>query len=480
MENIVTSYPNDKVVIEFEPVYIKKDTYVLKPNAVTLGRMNNDDEFIRESDGTIVYEANSLKALSGSMVYSFLTTLESLKEKYSDDNIDRLLFSYYKDICEDIIFAIVDNGKVTITSNTTETKKEATPNKSLVAAPSIITNPTSLSDRLKSIDNEALEAYLKARIFHNDDNLEDISTTIAMNYRAKNPENVESILSVGSTGSGKTRTFELISEYLSVPLTIFDCNQLTSAGYVGKDIDDILISAYNNAERNVDLAQHGIVILDEIDKLAAKGLDVKDSSVQNALLKFLDGYKYSVTPVKNGRSVDIDTSFMTIAGLGAFPDVFDKKKVVSKRRIGFSQDSLEPEKQNEQQIIVTPNDLIEYGGLLAELVGRFNGLYTFKTLTKEDLRHILVGSQDSPLLNKINVYSEEFGAQVIYTDDYIDAIVEEAFAKKVGGRSLKAAILKSFKKADRAMLHESALHPDRKMVLKLTGETVADNRKFTI
>ena len=78
------------------------------------------------------------------------------------------------------------------------------------------------------------------------------------------------------------------------------------------------------------------------------------------------------------------------------------------------------------------------------------------------------------------IYSEEFGAQVIYTDDYIDAIVEEAFAKKVGGRSLKAAILKSFKKADRAMLHECALHPDRKKVLKLTGETVVDNRKFTI
>ena len=97
MENIITSYPNDKVVIEFEPVYIKKDTYVLKPSAVTLGRMNNDSEFIRENDGTILYEANSLKALSNSehnVTKSKLSNIPSSKKSSTPSKSNSGLISF--------------------------------------------------------------------------------------------------------------------------------------------------------------------------------------------------------------------------------------------------------------------------------------------------------------------------------------------------------------------------------------------------
>ena len=172
-------------------------------------------------------------------------------------------------------------------------------------SPIIINSEKKEKTFLDDIDSFELETYLKSRIFENDDILEDIATTIAMNYRAKRKEDVESMLSIGPTGSGKTETYKLIAEYLNVPLTIYDCNLLTSAGYVGKDIDDVLREVVINSGRDLNKAAKSILVFDEIDKIASRGMDVKDLAVQYLLLKVMDGNSYTFQMEKNGKNINI-------------------------------------------------------------------------------------------------------------------------------------------------------------------------------
>ena len=298
-----------------------------------------------------------------------------------------------------------------------------------------------------------------------------------MNYAAKNANEVEAMLSIGPTGSGKTETYKLIAEYLGVPLTLYDSTSITAAGYVGKDIDDVLKTVYNNAGGDRQKAEKSILVFDEIDKLAMHGSDVKDEQVQYALLKVLDGHKYNVSLEKGGKSVDLDTSFMTIAGLGAFPEIFAQKKKNKNNKIGFSSSS---ETEDDLDLLtVTTEELVKFG-MLAELIGRFTNQYVYKELTKDNLRRILLESKNSPLILKANRYLTEFNTQLIHDDSFIEAIVERAFEKKTGGRSLNSLIKQTLKKCDRELLSMRAHDGDKPKVLRLTGDTVENHRRFTI
>ena len=488
MDETVVSFPNDTVVIEFEPIDMGNNSVVLKGKGVLLGRINSNSVFVSEDRKKTLPLLLDETSLQNESVYAFPVSLEELKKEFHDDNLDNLLTAYYTKINQNMIIGIKENGSITLFSKEygemapgiggvlykkrEETKLEPI---SLVApAPS---KQEQVKRDLAHIDNLDLEKYLKERIFNNDENIEDIVTTIVNNYNATCAEDVEAILAVGPTGSGKTRTFELISEYLGVPLTIYDCNSLTSAGYVGKDIDDILLAAYHNSGRDMSVATKSIIVLDEIDKLASRGLEVKDSGVQFALLKLLDGYKYSVAPQRNQKPIEFDSSFVSFVGLGAFPEVYAaKKKKSGLSKIGFST-TAPGEKYDEQHVVITEDDIVQYGGLLAELVGRFSNQIAFPKLTKDDIRNIILHSKDSQFLRKIEKYQRLYHTSVEYDDAFIEALVEGAFAKNVGGRSIKKIVAYTFKKADRAIL---SLDKDKPKVLKLTADTVTDNRRFSI
>lgn len=493
MANTGFSAPNDMIAILCERVDNGNNTYTVIPSAVAFGREEND-MFYPEDNTEPLHNIEDYKSISNPDIKSFYVMarpIEDLIHYYNLTNLNMLALCYYTDVQKKIILALNEDGYIQVVSDdldnfmgdifveqqlATKESELSLPTHQVKTLPSVITSPSGEID-LTHIDNFAMEKYLKERIFENDDIIEDICTTIAMNYSAKDPSQVEALLSIGPTGSGKSETYNLISQYLGVPLTIYDCTSLTAAGYVGKDIEDVLKKVYINSGGDKEKAEKSILVFDEFDKLAKRGSDVKDEQVQNALLKVLDGHKYTVSLEKNGgKSVELDTSFMTIAACGAFPDIFDKKKKAS-QPLGFSSGT--NIKDENDMFTVTTEELVKFG-MLAELIGRFDDPFVYKELNELDLRRILTESKNSFLLLKANRFLTQFNTQLIWDDTYLDAIIEEAIKKKTGGRSLKKTIAASLKKCDRELLSLRNQEGDKPRVLKLTADTVKNNRRFTI
>ena len=462
----------DTVAIICKKVRIKYGEYLLIPEEISLGTTNSNQLFTTENGECILASAEDLSALESDFfdkVYIYPISLEELKDRYQgilDDTI--LMFHYYLDsVREEINLKVTEKGTVVDLNNQPLLLPKASQEKKTMVTQLMI--PTSGLEYLSNIDNFALENYVKERVFDADDIIEDICTTIAMNYSAKNPKDMRTMLSIGPTGSGKAMTYQVIAEFLGVPLTIYDCNSLTSAGYVGKDIEDVLREVYKNAGKKIEPAQKSILVLDEVDKLAARGSDVKDTAVQQALLKLLEGFKYSFPVIKNGQDISFDTSFMTIACLGAFSSIFEQKK----KKIGI----VSSEEDTRYQ--VTDEDLVEYG-MIRELVGRWRHLFIYKAQTEDSLRRILLESKWSPLLLQQNRYLEQFNAELLWDDSFIDAYIEETVKRKSGGRSLSKISANTFVKIDRELLRMNRINPNVKKKVLVNKDTIYDNKKFQI
>lgn len=497
MANIGFSAPNDMAAILCERIDNGNNTYTLIPNSISFGRVEND-KFYPEDNSPALPNIEDVKSLTNPELktfYVFARPISDLQNIYNATNLTMLAVNYYTDVKKRVILAVNEDGYVQVVSDELDnfmgdifveqqvaTKKSDIPETSTQAKhyPSINTYPSGKID-LTHIDNFALEKYIKERIIGNEDVIEDICTTIAMNYSATDPSQIESMLSVGPTGSGKTQTYKVIAEYLGVPVTIYDCTSLTAAGFVGKDIDDILKKIYTNAGGDREKAEKSIVVLDEFDKLADHGSDVKDVQVQYALLKVLDGHQYSVNLDKNGsKSVALDTTFLTIAACGAFPDIFEKKKKAA-NPLGFNGGSAPSEEVDSitDMLTVTTDELVKFG-FIPELIGRFDDPFVYKELDRYDLRKIITDSKDSYFVRKANRFLTDFNTKLEYDIDYLDAIIDIAIKKKTGARSIKKTVAKSLKKCERELLNLRNLEGDKPRVLKLTADTVKNNRRFTI
>lgn len=465
MENINL---NNTVAIIYKKVKIKKDNYILIPEEVSLGYIDNNDIFITENKEHSLSPASSIDILqdeTNELVYGYPILLDELIDLYSEKDDTKLMCNYYLQLSANLLIARIRDGEVHLKTEPLNEFGEY--KKKTVSSPAVNTRAKDSLENLSHIDNIALENYVKERVFDADDIIEDICTTIAMNYRARNKKDIRTMLSIGPTGSGKTMTYQVIAEYLGVPLTIYDCNSLTSAGYVGKDIEDTLKEVYLKANKNPNLAAKSILVFDEVDKLASRGSDVKDIAVQQALLKLLEGYNYRFPLVKNGAEVSLDTSFMTIACLGAFSSIFE----TGAKRAGFGA------RQTQEEIYdVGEEDLVKYG-MIRELVGRWKHIFIYKAQTKESLRRILLESKWSPLLLLKARYLREFDTELIWDDSFIDAYIEEAMKRASGGRSLSKIGANTFIKIERELLRET---PGVKRKVLVNHETIYDNKKFKI
>lgn len=482
MADNICSTPNNVIAIVFRKTDLKNNSYLLVPEKVSLGQIDEHGFFCPETNDDILPSASQsefLKSNDYEYVYGYSVLIDELKQNYPDAEADSaLMYCYFKDIAKNLTLAVVEDDIVNLFSKdyalfsehiVGETSKyigESNPQTS----PKVTNTKRNFED-LKTIDNFALEAYVKERVFEADDIIEDICTTIAMNYSARDPKEIKSMLSIGPTGSGKTMTYQVIAEYLGVPLTIYDCNSLTSAGYVGKDIEDALREVYENAKQNRELAEKSILLFDEVDKLACRGNDVKDRTVQQAMLKMLEGFKYNFPLVKNGPDVTLDTSFMTIACSGAFPELFETVN----KKLGFAVNNT----QEESVVKLTDEDLVNYG-MLRELVGRWKLMFTYKAQTKESLRRILLESRWSPLLITRERYQTQFNTELIWDESFIDAFIEDAFKRNVGGRSLAKINSNAFVKIDREVLRLNRENPKTLKKVVVTGDTIHNNRDFKI
>lgn len=439
------------------------------PHRVVEGIYDKENRWFNDTKDGIPYLHIDITP-STTVGYGCRTVIELKKDSISQDGIEILKkelldyankFRYERDISKNecIIAINKENGDETLfedIDNVPDFTK---------------TNEQNLSntgfDDILDITPQELEEKIKGTIKGQDKAIRKIVTALwtTLNFRELKKKNM---LIIGPTGVGKTAIFEKIKEILNIPVIIFPIPGLSQSGYVGRSVDEILKQVYYETNGDIDTAERAIIILDEIDKIASKSSEgISTTAVQNELLKIIEGCERYIEPHDPTEpSFTINTEDMIFVGTGAFQELYEKPKP----KIGYA----EQDEKTEPKKAIDTDKLINYG-IKRELVGRLPIAVELNNLGKEDLKEIIINSDQSELAATV-VTLRQLGVEVENLEEVIDIIAEDALNKKIGARGLIFTINNMFQE----IFYEIGNNQGTYKTVVIGNNIINDNRDFVL